>query len=76
MKEVTKEEFLEWKKSYPNHLEYTVSGISDPPTGMYHDFSTGEGWYSVVASVTLYESFPKDGTPPYIWKPNVYRIKE
>ena len=75
MKDVTKEEFLEWKEKYPNELVYNVAMISEPPTGCYYDFSKGEGLDALVATVCLTEKYPKEGIYPYTWKPNTYRIE-
>lgn len=78
MNEVSKEEFDEYISNYPNKLEIDVTGICEPPLKTYNDFTNNKAWpESVVASVSLYESFPKDPKYyPYVWEPNVYRIKE
>ncbi|WGH28563.1 hypothetical protein 13VV501A_gene0067 [Vibrio phage 13VV501A] len=76
--EVTKEEFDDFIKNYPNDLITDVSHICEPPVKTYNDFSGGKKWpESVVASVSLTESYPKEengGRFPYVWSPNTYRI--
>lgn len=77
MIEVSKKEFMAWKEAYPRELVSDVCHMSTPPTGLYHDFSLGEGWDAVVASVTITEGYPKgEEHYPYCWSPNIYRIDE
>lgn len=53
-REVTKAEFDNFIKAYPNELSRDVTGISEPPTATYNDFSSGNVWpESVVASIIL-----------------------
>jgi|TARA_A100001391_G_scaffold33224_2_gene17976 hypothetical protein len=75
-KEVSAEEFNTFLENYPFPLEKDVTGISEPPTLTYNDFSEGKVWpESVVCSVHLYESYPDDKSfYPYCKSPNVYKI--
>ena len=53
---VSKQEFIEFLKSYPRPLERDVYAISDPPTITYNDFQLANRWpYSVVARTWLYD---------------------
>lgn len=75
-KAVGKDEFDAFIAAYPRPLDINVSGISEPPTKSYNDFTLGNWPESVVASVSLFEIYPK-GDPksyPYVWEPNKYRI--
>lgn len=55
-RKVTKEEYTDFIKSYPNKLDWDVSGISEPPMGFYNDFSGGKVWpESMIAKVKLYD---------------------
>ena len=36
-KKVSKEDFVEYLKNYPNRLSITITRISDPPIKHYHD---------------------------------------
>ena len=75
MKTVSKEEFDKFVKSYPNKLEWDVTGICEPPYGSYNDFSEGKIWPdSVVASVIMNETMK--GHPAYKGELNEYKIKE
>ena len=40
-KQVTKEEFNNFIKSYPANLAFDTTGICDPPLSSYNDFSRG-----------------------------------
>lgn len=76
MKEVSFEEFNTFLKNFDKPLEKDVTGISEPPTLTYNDFSEGKVWpESVVAAVSLYESYPEgDDFYPYCKQPNIYMI--
>jgi hypothetical protein len=52
MKEVTKYEFYEFVKKYPNDLVTDCCGMSEPPTITYNDFTLGNWPQSVVAQTT------------------------
>lgn len=69
-KEVTKEEFQDFVRNYPNKLEWNVSGACDPPLGSYNDFTLGNWSESVVAKVFL-----MDGSDYYGGRTNEYYIK-
>lgn len=79
-KVVSKAEFDDFIDSYPNELAVDVTGICEPPLKTYNDFSDGKVWpESIVASVVLFESYPKEesgGVYPYVWSENEYRIIE
>jgi hypothetical protein len=54
MKEVTKDEFVDFVKKYPNKLDWDVAHMVDPPMGSYNDFSDGKKWpESMIAKVKL-----------------------
>ena len=59
-KEVTKQEFIDFCKSYPRDLVCNVCGISDPPAVSYNDFEIGWWPLSIVASTHAYDDNPKD----------------
>lgn len=75
MKDVDKAQFAAFLKSYPRPLTVDVVGIGEPPARQWNDFTLGAWPESVVASESLYESYPKDGKEPYRWSENTYRIK-
>ena len=61
MKKVTKQEFLDFIKSYPRKLERDVFGAYDPPAVSYNDFELANRWpYSIVAETMLYSDKPDD----------------
>lgn len=69
---VTKEEFDEFVKNYPNKLEWNVTGICEPPMGNHNDFTNGKVWpQSMVTKVCLTR-----GEAHYDHEPNTYYIKE
>lgn len=71
-KEVTKEEFQEFVKSYPNKLDWNVSGACEPPLGGHNDFTDGKVWpESMVTKV-----FIMDGSDYYGGKFSEYYIKD
>lgn len=71
-KEVTKEEFQEFVKKYPNKLDWNVTGICEPPLGSHNDFSDGKVWpESMVTKV-----FIMDGSAYYDGKFSEYYIKD
>lgn len=60
-KQVTKEEFEEFIKSYPRPLRIDVCGIYDPPLISYNDFALANRWpYSIVAHTYVYDDDPDD----------------
>lgn len=65
-KQVSKEEFEEFIKSYPKKLEIDVCGISEPPLISYNDFSLGKFPESIVAKEWAISNDPKD----YLYDPN------
>lgn len=73
-KNVTKEEFDEFLRTYPRPLKCDVNGICEPPAVSYNDFALANRWpYSIVASTHLYENDPNH----YYYEPpetRVYRI--
>ena len=70
-KKVTKEEFDEFVKNYPNDLDWDVCGISEPPLGSYNDFSDGKTWPdSMVTKVLFY-----DGSDYHEGKTKEYYIR-
>ena len=73
-KDVSKEKFDNFVSSYPKPLEMDVTGICEPPVLSYNDFTKGDWPDSVVATVMLYEDYPKDGKAPYRWAPNIYSL--
>jgi hypothetical protein len=52
-RQVSKEEFEEFVRSYPRRLDVDVYAIADPPWRNYHDFTIGKGWDSLVAGELL-----------------------
>jgi hypothetical protein len=42
--EVTRDEYLEFIRNYPNKLEFDCIGMCEPPLGSYNDFSDGKVW--------------------------------
>ena len=53
-KKVSKLEFEEFIKNYPNELTEHTSHIITPPVKTFNDFTTGEKYpYSVVASISM-----------------------
>lgn len=73
--QVTHVEFYIFIKNYSGKLESSISMISEPPTKFYDDFSDGKIWpESTVANVTMNETYPLNGTYPWIWSPNKYYI--
>ena len=72
-KPVSKEDLDIFILAYPRKLDYSVSHISDPPTGFWCDFSGGKVWpEAIVARVSLYEG---DSRLP-AGTPNEYAIVE
>lgn len=60
-KNVSKDEFVQFIKSYPRKLERDVWGACDPPGISYNDFELAERWpYSIVASTHVYSDDPED----------------
>lgn len=71
-KQVSKQEFDEFVKNYPNKLDWDVTGIYDPPLGSHNDFSNGKVWpESMVTKVMLY-----DGSDYYDGKQSEYYIRQ
>ncbi len=71
-KQVSKEEFEEYIKQYPNPLEKNVCAIPEPPLLTYNDFKLAEKWpESVVARVKLY-----DGSEYHFGKTREYQIQD
>lgn len=60
IKEVTKQEFIDFCNSYPRSLAYNVCGISEPPAVSYNDFEIGWWPLSVIASTHKYNDNPED----------------
>ena len=76
LKQVTKEEFIDFIKNYPKKLETDIYAISELPLITYNDFSIADKWPdSVVASTFAYGNNPDD----YYYVPEnerVYKIAE
>ena len=71
-KKVTKVQFDEFVKNYPNKLEWNVTRICEPAMGNHNDFSDGKVWpESMVTKVSL-----TNGEAYYNNEPNTYYIKE
>ncbi|MNN67777.1 hypothetical protein D3C81_1834330 [compost metagenome] len=70
-RQVEKEEFEAFVKSYPNELRWDVTGICEPPLGTYNDFTKGNWPESIVAKVKL-----MDGSSYYDFKTDEYFILE
>lgn len=70
-KVVSKEEFQNFVKNYPNVLDWNVTGICEPPLGSHNDFTLGNWPESMVTKVIL-----MDGSEYYGGKTNEYYIKE
>ncbi len=61
LKNVSKEEFLEFLKAYPRPLTVDVYAVCEPPLVTYNDFELANRWpYSVVASTDKYSDDPND----------------
>lgn len=73
-RDASKEELDAFIVAYPRPLVKDVSGIWEPPVMAYNDFTKGNWPDSIVATVVLYESYPKDGKAPYKWAPNTHRV--
>lgn len=43
-KQVSRDEFWEFVKAYPNKLDVDKCGISEPPLVSYNDFTAGLVW--------------------------------
>lgn len=43
-KEVSRDEYLAFIRTWPNKLEFDCTGICEPPLGSYNDFSGGKVW--------------------------------
>jgi hypothetical protein len=70
---VTKEEFEQFLKLYPNSLNRDITGICEPPLMSYNDFTYGHFWpESMVAKCILNEDMK--GHPAYQGEPNDYYI--
>ncbi|MBQ8570317.1 MAG: hypothetical protein IJ444_02265 [Kiritimatiellae bacterium] len=69
---VSKDEFYEFVKSYPNKLAFDTTGICDPPLSSYNDFTRGNWPESMVAKVYRNDILPKE------WNPgeNEYYLRE
>jgi hypothetical protein len=53
-RDVTREEFQEYLKTYPNKLDFSCLTICEPPLGCYYDFTTGkEGFDARVAAYCM-----------------------
>ena len=53
-KQVYRDEFVSFIKSWPHNLEWDVTLICDPPLGSYNDFSDGKVWpESIVAKIIM-----------------------
>ena len=59
-RQVTKEKFYDFIKSYPTKLEFDTTGICDPPLSSYNDFSRGYWPESMVAKVHRNDMVPKE----------------
>lgn len=70
-KEVKKEEFDEFVKSYPRQLEWSVTTICEPPLGNHNDFSLGNWPESMVTKVQI-----MDGSEYYNFETSKYFIKD
>jgi hypothetical protein len=64
VREVTKEDFIEFVLNYPTGLDVNISHISEPPIETYNDFSEGRVFPEGVENY------------PYCKAPNVYKILE
>ena len=76
MKEVSKQEFIDFLNKYPRELIRDVFGAYMPPLITYNDFELANRWpYSIVAKTYLYDNKPGE----YFYEPEeerVYRIME
>ncbi len=72
---VTKAELVEFRAWYPNKLSFDAAGMFEPPMCTLNDFTLGKWPDSVVARWADTECYPKPGTPPYAWEPNVYKVR-
>lgn len=70
IKEVTKQEFIDFCNSYSRALTRNVCGISEPPAVSYNDFEIGWWPLSVVARTHLYANNPED----YFYEPEEERF--
>ena len=53
-KQVSRDEFFSFVKSWPRSLEWDVAGMCEPPLGSYNDFSDGKVWpESMVAKIIM-----------------------
>lgn len=70
MKSVSKDEFDEFIKAYPNKLHKQVHSIPEPPLISYYDFTLGNWPEGRVASCQVdYYNYPEID-------PKSYKIKE
>lgn len=54
--QVTKEEFEKFISQYPNKLETDISGITEPPTKTWNDYTSGLKWpESLVCLIKMYD---------------------
>ena len=61
MKDVSKEEFMEFIDNYPRKLTPDVFGAYEPPLITYNDFELANRWpYSIVAKTLAYDDRPGD----------------
>lgn len=75
LRECTKEEFDRFIAEYPQPLQSDVAMMFEPPVQTLNDFTGGKVWpESVVAAVTLFESYPKETDSIYKWAPNQYQV--
>lgn len=71
-KQVTKEEFEDFRDNYGSKLEVDVTAICEPPLLSLNDFSDGKVWpESIVAKAYL-----MDGSDYYGGKTTEYFLKE
>ena len=55
-KQVSKSEFEDFIKEYPNPLDVDIARMFEPPIKTYNDFTSGKGWpQSSIAFVKLYD---------------------
>lgn len=66
LKPATKEEFLDFLNSYPNHLEIDTLMMCEPNLQQYNDFTLGCWPTSVVCDIRLLKEWGEEDT---------YRIK-
>lgn len=71
MKEVSKQEFIDFLNKYPRKLIRDAFGACTPPFVTFNDFELANRWpYSIVASTYLYDDNPED----YFYEPEEERV--